>query len=96
MTLYIGPTERSALLAMAFVASEAADPAVTPETQRYAECAVTLLKAAIGAALTLDEAQTLLERCNLVGTPLEQRFCEAIDAIKQRRAREGGIDRGHC
>jgi hypothetical protein len=95
MPLYIGPTERGALLAMAIAASEAAGPAVTLETQHYAECAVTLLKAAIGATLTLDEAQTLLERCNLVGTPLEQRFFEAIDAIKDRRAREAGVRRGH-
>jgi hypothetical protein len=93
MPLYIEASERTALLSMAVAATQAAGSVVTPESQRYAACAVTLMKAAIGDPLTLDEAQTLLERCSLVGTPLEQRFCETVDAIKARRARESGADR---
>jgi hypothetical protein len=93
MPFYIGASERQALLSMAIAATQAAGSVVTPETQRYAACAVTLMKAAIGDPLTLDEAQTLLERCSLVGTPLEQRFCETVDAIKARRARDNGADR---
>ena len=93
MPLYIGPSERKALLSMAVAATEAAGSAVTPQSQRYATCAVALLKAAIGGPMTLDEAQALLERSGLVGTPLEQSACEAIDAIKARRAKECGTGR---
>jgi hypothetical protein len=78
---------------MAVAATQAAGSVVTPESQRYATCAVKLLKAAIGGPLTLDDAQTLLERCSLVGTVLERSCCDAVDAIKARREREGGANR---
>jgi hypothetical protein len=64
----------------------AAGKVVTEETQRYAQCAVILLKAAIGDPITLAQAQSLLERWTPLGTPLEQSFTEALAVIKSRRA----------
>jgi hypothetical protein len=93
MPLYIGSNERAALLSMAVAATQAAGSRITPESRRYAACAVAFLKAAIGGPLTLEETQALLERCSLVGTPLEKSFCETVDAIRERRAREGGTNR---
>jgi hypothetical protein len=93
MPLYIEASERKVFLSMALAATAAAGPAVTLESRRFAACALALLKAAIGDPLTLDQAQSLLERCILFGTPLEQSFCEVIDAIKARRAREDGAVR---
>jgi len=89
MGQYIGGDERRAFLAMAIAAATAAGSGGAPESPRYAACAVTLLKAAIGSPLTLDEAQALLERWTPVGTPLEQDFCAAIEGIKARRALSG-------
>jgi len=72
-------------MSLAMAAAMAAGDIVTGPTQRYAECAVRLLQAAIGDPITLAEAQDLLERWTLLGTPLEEGFSEAILAIKTRR-----------
>jgi hypothetical protein len=85
MSQFIGREERRALLAIALTAASAAGEAVTYQGQLYGECAVQLLKAAIGDPITLGEAQKLLERWTLLGTPLEESFSEAICAIKTRR-----------
>jgi hypothetical protein len=75
---FIGSQERRALLSIALGAAMAAGDVVTAQSSHYAECAVRLLKAAIGE-------QNLLERWALLGTPLEGAFSEAIIAIKTRR-----------
>lgn len=85
MSQLIGQNERRALMAIAMTAATAAGDGVSHQGQRYAECAVHLLKAAIGDPITLAEAQQLLERWTLLGTPLEESFTEAILAIKTRR-----------
>jgi hypothetical protein len=72
-------------LAMAAATAAGEGDAVTRPAQRYADCAVRLLKAAIGDPITLAEAQGLLERWALLGTPLEESFSQAILAIKTRR-----------
>jgi hypothetical protein len=82
---FIGSQERRALLAIALRAAAAAGDAVTPQSRRFADCAVRLMKAAIGEPITLAQAQNLLERWALRGTPLEPAFSEAIVAIKTRR-----------
>jgi hypothetical protein len=82
---FIGSQERRALLAIALGAATAAGDVVTVQSCRHAECAVRLLKAAIGEPITLAQAQNLLERWTLLGTPLESAFSEAIVAIKTRR-----------
>jgi len=82
---FIGSQERRALLAIALRAAAAAGDVVTAQSRHYAECAVRLLKAAIGEPITLAQAQNLLERWTLLGTPLEHAFSEAIVAIKTRR-----------
>src|SRR5688500_65365 len=82
---FIGSQERRALLAIAIRAAAAAGDDVTAASRQYAECAVRLLKAAIGEPLTLAQAQNLLERWTLLGTPLEPAFSDAIVAIKTRR-----------
>lgn len=70
-------------------AAMAAGDGITYEGQQYTQCAVHLLKAAIGDPITLGEAQKLLERWTLLGTPLEESFSEAICAIKTRRKQLG-------
>jgi hypothetical protein len=82
---FIGTQERRALLSIALGAAMAAGDIVTAQSSHYAECAVRLLKAAIGEPITLAQAQNLLERWTLLGTPLEGAFSEAIIAIKTRR-----------
>jgi hypothetical protein len=81
----IGQDERRALMAIAMTAAMAAGDGHSHEGQRYAECSVRLLRAAIGDPITLAEAQLLLERWTMLGTPLEQSFTDAILAIKTRR-----------
>ena len=83
MSQFIGRDERCALMSIAMTAAMAAGPGY--HGQRYAECAVRLLKAAIGEPITLGEAQALLERWTLIGTPLEDSFSQAIFAIRTRR-----------
>jgi hypothetical protein len=85
MSLLIGQEERQRLMSIALNAAMAAGDGATYEGQRYAECAVRLLRAAIGDPITLAEAQQLLERWTMLGTPLEESFTEAIVAIKNRR-----------
>jgi hypothetical protein len=85
MSLLIGQEERRRLMSIALNAAMAAGDGSTYQGQRYAECAVRLLRAAIGDPITLAEAQQLLERWTLLGTPLEESFTEAILAIKNRR-----------
>ena len=85
MSQLIGQNERRALMAIAMTAAMAAGDGTTYQGQRYAECSVRLLRAAIGDPITLAEAQELLERWTLLGTPLEDSFAEAILAIKTRR-----------
>jgi hypothetical protein len=85
MSQLIGEDERRALMAIAMTAVMAAGDGVSYQGQRYAECAVRLLRAAIGDPITLAEAQQLLERWTLLDTPLEESFTEAILAIKTRR-----------
>jgi hypothetical protein len=82
----IGGAERRALFALALSVAVAAGKVVTEETQHYAQCAVILLKAAIGDPITLAQAQSLLERWTPIGTPLEQNFSEALAMIKSRRS----------
>lgn len=72
-------------MSLAIAAAAAAGDVVTEPAQRYADCAVRLLRAAIGDPITLAEAQDLLERWTLLGTPLEEGFSQAILAIKTRR-----------
>jgi hypothetical protein len=85
MSQLIGHEERRALMSIALSAAMAAGDGATYQGQRYAECAVRLLRAAIGDPITLAEAQNLLERWTMLGTPLESSFTEAILAIKNRR-----------
>jgi hypothetical protein len=85
MSQLIGQDERRALMAIAMTAAMAAGDGLSYQGQRYAECAVRLLRAAIGDPITLAETQLLLERWTLLGTPLEESFTEAILAIKTRR-----------
>ena len=85
MSQMIGQDERRALMAIAMTAAMAAGDGHSYEGQRYAECSVRLLRAAIGDPITLAEAQLLLERWTMLGTPLEQSFTDAILAIKTRR-----------
>src|SRR5713101_5053357 len=85
MSQLIGQDERRALMAIAMTAAMSAGDGLSYQGQRYAECAVRLLRAAIGDPITLAEAQLLLERWTLLGTPLEESFTEAILAIKTRR-----------
>ena len=82
---FIGSHERRALLAIALLAATAAGDVATAQTRNYAECAVRLMKAAIGEPITLAQAQNLLERWTLIGTPLEGAISDAIVAIKTRR-----------
>ena len=82
---FIGSQERRALLAIALGAAAAAGDIVTAQSRQYAECAVRMMKAAIGEPITLAQAQHLLERWTLLGTPLESAFSDAIVAIKTRR-----------
>lgn len=82
---FIGSQERRALLAIALGAATAAGDGGTAQSRHYAECAVRLLRAAIGEPITLAQAQKLLEHWTLLGTPLEPAFSEAIVAIKTRR-----------
>ena len=85
MSQLIGQDERRALMAIAMTAAMAAGDGTSYQGQRYAECSVRLLRAAIGDPITLAEAQELLERWTMLGTPLEDSFTEAILAIKNRR-----------
>jgi hypothetical protein len=82
---FIGSHERRALFAIALSAAMAAGDLATAQSRHYAECAVRLLKAAIGEPITLAQAQNLLERWALIGAPLEAAISEAIVAIKTRR-----------
>ena len=82
---FIGSQERCALLSIALLAAGAAGDEVTVQSRHYAECAVRLLRAAIGEPITLAQAQNLLERWTLLDTPLETAFSDAILAIKNRR-----------
>ena len=82
---FIGSQERRALFAIALRAAMAAGDVATAQSCHFAECAVRLLKAAIGEPITLAQAQNLLERWALVGTPLEGAIAEAVGAIKTRR-----------
>jgi hypothetical protein len=82
---FIGSQERRALLSIALRAATAAGDVATSQSRHYAECAVRLLKAAIGEPITLGQAQNLLERWTLLGTPLEAAISDAIIAIKTRR-----------
>jgi hypothetical protein len=85
ISAFIGSQERQALLSIAIRAATAAGDGITAEARHYAECAVRLLKAAIGEPITLAQAQNLLERWALLGTPLEAAISDAIVAIKTRR-----------
>jgi hypothetical protein len=85
MAEWIGQDERRALMSIAMTAAMAAGDGTTYQGQRYAECAVRMLKAAIGEPITLAEMQELLERWTMLGTPLEATFAEAILAVKTRR-----------
>jgi len=83
---YLGPRERMLLMSVATDAASAATEAGGSTLGfHYATCAAALLRAAIGDAMTLEDAVTLLERWNMAGTPLERRFYDAVSAIRERR-----------
>jgi hypothetical protein len=96
MSKLIDQHERRALMSLAMKAAMAAGRGATHEQRDYARFAVCLLQAAIGEPITLAEAQRILERGSLCGTPFEEGVSQAILAIKARRELLGdlSLDRG--